>query len=81
MRNNGKQTSIFAYYLKTSRIHNIIKWISDDVNQYNFNSNGHLSTDIQVYNERQSNQKNIIVGKTKTTVAFLYFCKYKSERP
>ena len=34
------------------------------------NSNGH----IQVYNERQSNQKNIIVSKIKTTVAFLYFC-------
>ena len=70
MRNNGKQTSIFGYYLKTSRIHTVIKWISYDVNQCNFNSNGH----IQVYNERQSNQKNIIVSKTKTIVAFLYFC-------
>ena len=46
MRNDRWYTSIFTYYLMTSRIHiqpptnsgNVIKWISDDVNQFDWNS-------------------------------------------
>ena len=42
----------------------------------NFNSYGHQSTDIQVYNERRSNKQNVPVGNSKTTVVFLYYFKY-----
>ena len=42
----------------------------------NFNSNDHQSTDRQVFNEKQSKKKNVIVGYSKTTEAFLYFFKY-----
>ena len=42
----------------------------------NSNSNGHQSTDRQVYNERQSNKQNVTVGNSKTAMTFLYFFKY-----
>ena len=42
----------------------------------NFSSNGHQGTDTEMYNERQSNQQNVLVSDSKTTVAFLYFLKY-----
>ena len=38
-----------------------------------FSSNGHQGTDTEMYNERQSNQQNVLVSDSKTIVAFSKF--------
>ena len=38
-----------------------------------FSSNGHQGTDTEMYNERQSNQQNVLVSDSKTIVAFSIF--------